>query len=108
MKLNKQAKWLSVPLRTKWFRVRVQLQSLNKQIYDFRKYTKLRNSHCVKSVQIRSNFWSVFFRIRRDMKYLSVFSPNAGKYGPEITPYLDTFQAVSLTILQLQHHRLQV
>ena len=25
---------------------------------------------------------------------LSVFSPNAGKYGPEITPYLDTFQAV--------------
>ena len=28
-------------------------------------------------------------------KYLSVFSPNAGKYGPEITPYLDTFHAVS-------------
>ena len=108
MKLNKQAKWLSVPLRTKWFRVRVQLQSLNKQIYDFRMYTKLRNSHGVKSVQIRTNFWSVFFRIRRDMKDLSVFSPNAGKYGPEITPYLDTFQAVSLTILQLQHHRLQV
>ena len=26
--------------------------------------------------------------------YLSVFSPNAGKYGPEITPYLDTFHAV--------------
>ena len=24
-------------------------------------------------------------------KYLSVFSPNAGKYGPEKTPYLDTF-----------------
>ena len=29
--------------------------------------------------------------IRRDTKYLSVFSPNAGKYGPEKTPYLDTF-----------------
>ena len=26
--------------------------------------------------------------------YLSVFSPNAGKYGPEKTPYLDTFQTV--------------
>ena len=26
--------------------------------------------------------------------YLSVFSPNARKYGPEITPYLDTFHAV--------------
>ena len=32
--------------------------------------------------------------IRRDMKYLSVFSPNAGKYRPEKTPYLDTFHAM--------------
>ena len=23
------------------------------------------------------------------------FSPNTGKYGPEITPYLDTFHAVT-------------
>ena len=37
--------------------------------------------HCVKSVQIQSFFWSVF-------------SPNTGKYGPEKTPYLDTFHAV--------------
>ena len=27
--------------------------------------------------------------------YLPVFSLNTGKYGPEITPYLDTFHAVS-------------
>ena len=26
--------------------------------------------------------------------YLSVFSPNVGKYGPEKTPYLDTFHVV--------------
>ena len=26
----------------------------------------------------------------------SVFSPNAGKYGPEIDPYLDTFQVVHI------------
>ena len=26
--------------------------------------------------------------------YLPVFSPDTGKYGPEITPYLDTFHAV--------------
>ena len=26
--------------------------------------------------------------------YFSVFSPNAGKYGPEKAPYLDTFHAV--------------
>ena len=57
-------------------------------------------NHCVKSVQIRDNFWSVFSRIRaeyvRDTKYLSVFSPNAGKHGPEITPYLDTFHKVNV------------
>ena len=35
--------------------------------------------------------------IRRDTKYLSVFSPNAGKYGPEVTPYLDIFRAVTVT-----------
>ena len=26
--------------------------------------------------------------------YFPVFSPNTGKYGPEITPYLNTFYAV--------------
>ena len=26
--------------------------------------------------------------------YIPVFSPNTGKYGPEKTPYLDTFHAV--------------
>ena len=32
--------------------------------------------------------------IRRNTSYLFVFSPNTGKYGPEKTPYLDTFHAV--------------
>ena len=27
-------------------------------------------------------------------RFTRKFSPNTGKYGPEITPYLDTFQAV--------------
>ena len=36
--------------------------------------------------------------IRRDTSYLSVFSPNAGKYGPEITPYLDTFHTVQYCV----------
>ena len=38
------------------------------------------------NLQIRRFFWSVFSRIRteyRDKKYPSVFSPNAGKHGPE-------------------------
>ena len=33
--------------------------------------------------------------IRRDTPYLSVSSPNVGKYGPEKTPYLDTFHTVN-------------
>ena len=41
----------------------------------------LQHVHCVKSFQIWSYFWSVFSRIRTE-------------YGPEITPYLDTFHAV--------------
>ena len=32
--------------------------------------------------------------IRTATEYLSVFSPNTGKYGPEKTPYLDTFHTV--------------
>ena len=39
--------------------------------------------------------------LRKESKYRvffwSVFSPNTGKYGPEKTPYLDTFQAVQKT-----------
>ena len=58
-------------------------------------------SHCVKSIQIRSFFWSVFSRIRTEYReirsiyeHLSVFSLNARKYGAEKTSYLDTFHAV--------------
>ena len=46
----------------------------------------------MKSVQLRSFFWSVFSSIRPE--YGAVFSLNAGKYGPEKTPYLDTFYTV--------------
>ena len=52
-----------------------------------------------KSVQIRSFFFlvGIFLHsdwIRRDTPHLSVFSPSAGKYGPEKTPYLNTFHVV--------------
>ena len=42
----------------------------------------LKYPHCVKSVQLRTYFRSVFSCIRRT------------ENGPEMTPYLDTFQAV--------------
>ena len=47
----------------------------------------------VKSVQIRSYFWSETFLYS---DWIRRFSPNTGKYGPEITPYLDTFDAVDV------------
>ena len=58
---------------------------------------KRSSEHCVKSVEIRSFFWSVFCCIWTEyweIRSLSVFRPNSGKYGPEKTPYLDTFHAV--------------
>ena len=69
--------------------------------------------HCVKSVQIRNFFWSVFPAFGQNTErytpylsvftpYLSVFSPNARKYGPEKTPYLDTFHAVISSTNQQQ------
>ena len=60
------------------------------------------NIHCVKSVQIRifSGPYFPAFGLNTerygDTPYLSVFSPNAGKYGPEKTPYLDIFHAVQV------------
>ena len=32
--------------------------------------------------------------------YFPVFSPNTGKYGPEKTPYLDTFHAVQIPLIR--------
>ena len=46
----------------------------------------------VKSVQIQSFFWSVFYLIRTECGEMR---SNVGKYGPEKTPYLDTFLAVA-------------
>ena len=46
-------------------------------------------SHFVKSVQKRSYFWYVFSSIRTE--YGEIFSWNAKKYGPEITPFWTLF-----------------
>ena len=54
--------------------------------------------HCVKSVQNTELFLVRIFLysdwIRRFTPSISVFSPNKGKHGPEITPYLDNFRDV--------------
>ena len=42
----------------------------------------------------RSFIWSVFSRIRNEYGDLRSKCGNAEKYGPEKTPYLDTFHAL--------------
>ena len=42
-------------------------------------------------------------RIRRVTEYLSVFSPNARKYGPENNPCFDAFHAVRLLFKTVVH-----
>ena len=55
--------------------------------------------HCVKSVQIL--VWLFLVRI---FLYLGwKYSPNTGKYGPEITPYLDTFHTVFVFLTSIIH-----
>ena len=44
----------------------------------------------MKNVQVRIFFWPVF-------------SPDTGKYGPEKTPYLDTFAVVYLSVTALYY-----
>ena len=39
-------------------------------------------------------YFPAFGLKQRDTDSLSVFSPNAGKYGPEKTPFLGSFYAV--------------
>ena len=90
--------------------------------------------HCVKSVQIWSYFWSISSCIQSKNRKIQVafirvtiylcikFSSyksntawkvsklNTGKYGSEITPYLDTFHAmrrnVDYTLFHKQHQTL--
>ena len=46
-------------------------------------WQRLLSYHCMKSVQIRSNFWSVFSRTRteyREIRSISVIIPNSERY----------------------------
>ena len=51
------------------------------------------NNHCVKSIR------SIYIRIRTEYREIRRISPNAGKYGPEKAPYLDTFHTVNNMII---------
>ena len=69
------------------------------KIFDRHICTKLREcSYCATTAWKVSKYGVIsgpyFPGFGLNTERYSVFSPNAGKYGPEITPYLDTFHAV--------------
>ena len=62
--------------------------------------------HWVKCVRIRIFLVRIFSHsdwIRGDTEYLSVFSPNAGKYGPEILRIRTLFRQWKLRIKRLKN-----
>ena len=44
------------------------------------------------------------FGLNTEKYYLLLFSPNTGKYGPEKTPYLDTFHEVKIQDMKDKNH----
>ena len=66
--------------------------SLSNVTFLFQLYAKRPST---KTIFSEISFLSIIFRYG-DTSYLSVFTPNAEKYGPEITPYLDTFHPVHI------------
>ena len=65
---------------------------INKCITEFREGEIMKQSFQLKLI---STICHTAWKVSR-YGVISVFSPNTGKYGPEITLYLDTFHAVSL------------
>ena len=58
--------------------------------------------HCVsENILNTSNVWKVSKYGVISGLYFPVFNPNTGKYGLEITPYLDTFHAVVLPLFNI-------
>ena len=73
-------------------RIKLQIQShlLKKSLME--KFIFLCSVWHIRLKPVTTNIHCVKFS--RNTSYLSVFSPNVGKYRPEKTPYLDTFHAV--------------
>ena len=64
-------------------------RNVGKKLFDV-----TQNSHKDDSIVQSSTAWKVSKYWVFSGSYFPVFSPNTGKYGPEKTPYLDTFHAV--------------
>ena len=71
---------------------------------DFRKSSKAVHLTTARNVSKYGVFSGPYFpAFALNTERYSVFSPNAEKYGPEKTPYLDTFHTVICKLCGLQH-----
>ena len=62
-----------------------------------KQYSKMTHLGCILDEYLTAESitaWKVSKYGAISAPYFPVFSPNTGKYGPEITPYLSTFHAV--------------
>ena len=72
-------------------------------------YTDFKQTHQIKSSPMQSDLFAAWkvskYRVISG-PYFTVFGLNIGKYGPEITFYLDTFQALTIFIIisEIQPH----
>ena len=53
------------------------------------------------------DFSGPYFAVFGRNTQIPVFSPNTGKYGPEKTPYLDTFHAVRVNCFPYREYQRQ-
>ena len=60
---------------------------------------------CPLDIQLRTTALKVSRHGVISDSYFPEFSPNAGKYGPDITPYLDTFHAVYLNLISTSNYQ---
>ena len=74
----------------------ISYNDVSQQSTGIKNFSMMFRAHCLKSVQIRSYFWSVFSCIRTE------YGDLRSRYGPEITLYLDTFHAVAIH-LKIDH-----
>ena len=66
-------------------------------IYSYLHFLTLREK-CPNTEFFLARIFPYLDRIERFTPWISVFSRNTGKYGPEKTPYLNTFHAVLSTL----------
>ena len=83
-----------------WEKIRGIFKTLSNIWQHFTKVVNTKKLLNISSKNLACTAWKVsiygvisgpYFPVFELNTYLSVFSPNTGKYGPEMTPYLNTF-----------------